>query len=961
MNVLESSKKLKPEVGFQGDLIVSAIRYEGPVGKQYGFKDGKVTKGKNYRSAKAVGETIAFKTFEEFADWRKLLTSDYILMSGTFNEVIGGVPVVYKGDERPGELSASKMYLGHRGRPGILIIDIDVKDAAEVAGLLLCGDQPYKAFEAALDALSKILPEADVCALMIGWSTSSNLSKDGVQVKVTGGIRIYIPVTDASRIPEFLEIMHKRSWLCGEGWAFVDGAGNFQERSFVDLALSRPTQTDYAAPDLKDGLTQDRGWEVREGEYLDPGMVAPLTAEEEERYEIAVSQAKAKLAPEMTAQRNLWLKKNAKEHEKEGLSPKRAKAAATQLLDNGVLFPTGFVIFDDGTEVSVLELLTNGAAYDGKTCCDPVEPDYNDGASVGIFYWNDGNRPCIYSFAHGSRWYAIKYDAESLQKIIETADREEIVRGLALSEPGDAVEYAQMEGEAAKALKLGTAREPLRKAINELKRRANVEVSTNGVSDDGSDEILHPDKPTDIADKFLKARYSERTATTLVEQNEDYFHYIGTHFIEVRLSAVRAEMYDFLGAGKKRSGGDIVPFNPKMKAVTEVMDAVKAKTHLSSRLNPPYWIDGRQDPAPDDILVTTNGLLQMSSRELLPHDASFFSLNSLSYAYDADAPEPECFYKFLDGLFGDDQQAEDLLQEMFGYILSGASSLQKILMIIGPKRSGKGTLGRVLVKLVGSANSCSPRLESLGSRFGLQPLIGKKLAYMSDVRLDGLAKQQTIAENLLRISGEDDVNVERKNRPDWFGRLPSRFFMSSNMVPRIADPSGALSGRISMLVLKNSFYGHEDPELTDKLLAELPGILLWSLDGWARLKAQGHFTVPASSADAVASLERLTSPVLAFLYDECVIEAKAEVPVDALFLGWKHWNEGQNRKFPGSKESFCRDVYAAVSGVGRIRKRLGKSRPYYFRGIRLRNAQDGMDADGVSEGIHARTDGFWYR
>ena len=71
---------------------------------------------------------------------------------------------------------------------------------------------------------------------------------------------------------------------------------------------------------------------------------------------------------------------------------------------------------------------------------------------------------------------------------------------------------------------------------------------------------------------------------------------------------------------------------------------------------------------------------------------------------------------------------------------------------------------------------------------------------VNDIFRDYQAKQATIAENLLRISGEDDVNVERKNRVDWFGRLPSRFLMLSNLVPRVVDPSGALSGRFVMHV-----------------------------------------------------------------------------------------------------------------------------------------------------------------
>jgi predicted P-loop ATPase len=480
MSMPEKPENLKPDAAEPALLIVSAVRYEGPVGKPYRYKNGKVTKGKNYRSKKAGGETLEFNSFGDFATWRKPLKSEYMLVSGTF-VAVGEVPVVYKDEEGPGEVSASKKYLAHRVQPGILIGDIDFKDPDEVAGLYLGGEQPYKTKDEALSAFDKVVPEADDCALLICWSTSSNLFKGKKQVKGKGGIRFYLPVKDASKIPELLEIMLKRSWLRGEGWAFVDEAGKFQERGLVDTALERPTQPDYAAPDLRDGLTQDREWDEFDGDYLDPASVAPLTEEEEEQYQQAVASAKAALASEMAAQRKKWLAKEAKKQEKKGLSPKRAMSAAVQLLDNGVLFPTGSVIFDDGTEVSVLDLLTDGAEYDGKTCKDPVEPGYNGGASVGRYYWNDGEGPGIHSFAHGKKWYAIKHNAESAMAAIESGDDNVVSLALAQTAFASKSEELRLEKKAAKALGLGNNVTVFRADVASTKKRLRDKGGKEGL------------------------------------------------------------------------------------------------------------------------------------------------------------------------------------------------------------------------------------------------------------------------------------------------------------------------------------------------------------------------------------------------------------------------------------------------------------------------------------------------
>ncbi|MFG2380324.1 hypothetical protein [Streptomyces avermitilis] len=50
------------------------------------------------------------------------------------------------------------------------------------------------------------------------------------------------------------------------------------------------------------------------------------------------------------------------------------------------------------------------------------------------------------------------------------------------------------------------------------------------------------------------------------------------------------------------------------------------------------------------------------------------------------------------------------------------------MLIVGPSRSGKGTIARVLKELVGKENLAGPTLAGLGTNFGLSTLIGKPLA-----------------------------------------------------------------------------------------------------------------------------------------------------------------------------------------------------------------------------------------
>ena len=164
-------------------------------------------------------------------------------------------------------------------------------------------------------------------------------------------------------------------------------------------------------------------------------------------------------------------------------------------------------------------------------------------------------------------------------------------------------------------------------------------------------------------------------------------------------------------------------------------------------------------------------------------------------------------------MWPDDPDLIELLQEYIGYILSGRTDMQKMLLLIGPTRSGKGTIARMLAALVGRGHVVGPTLASLGTNFGLSPPSSKPLAVVSDARLSSQAPTDTIVERLLSITGEDMLTVDRKYREPWSGKLPSRFVILSNELP-VPDSSGAIANRLLILQMTESFLGREDQTST---------------------------------------------------------------------------------------------------------------------------------------------------
>jgi putative DNA primase/helicase len=314
----------------------------------------------------------------------------------------------------------------------------------------------------------------------------------------------------------------------------------------------------------------------------------------------------------------------------------------------------------------------------------------------------------------------------------------------------------------------------------------------------------------------------------------------------------------------------------------------------------------------------------------------------LGYDFDRNAKPPAEWLRFLGELWGNDQESIDALQEWFGYLLTADTAQQKILMIVGPKRSGKGTIARLLSAVVGRQNCSSPTLSGLATNFGLAPLIGKTVAIFADARLSGRVDSQVIVERLLSISGEDSQTIDRKHLTSWTGNLPTRFVLISNELPRLGDSSGAMPSRMVVLNLTKSFFGKEDTDLTRRLLAELPSILLWSIAGWARLHDRGWFTQPASSKGLLEDLESLSSPIASFVADHCEINPESQTPIKEIFDAWKEWCKEQGKEHPGDHAGFGRSLRAAVPSLKTVQIKEGEGsdakKVRVFRGLRLSGA-----------------------
>jgi putative DNA primase/helicase len=441
---------------------------------------------------------------------------------------------------------------------------------------------------------------------------------------------------------------------------------------------------------------------------------------------------------------------------------------------------------------------------------------------------------------------------------------------------------------------------------------------------------VDPSDTYEAALDWLESKFVLRGSRLLHYWQGKFWLFQSTHYVPLSDEDMRSRAYSHLAKCVDPRGSRL---RIKKMLVDNLLDGARAAAKLEDTISQPAFLDGSSRD-PRDFIAFKNGLLHIKTRKLISPTPAFFNANALDFDYDATAKSPTEFLSFLQSIFPDDVEAIEAVQEWIGYFLTPDTSQQKSLLFVGPPRSGKGTFGRILARLVGAANTCAPTLTTLATQFGLQHLIGKRLAIISDARASG-RDILAITEALLRITGEDYVSIPRKFKDDFTCRLTTRFLIMSNELPALADSSGALASRFIILRMTKSFLGKEDHGLEERLNAEIPQIVNWGLDGLDRLNKRGHFIQPASAVHLVEQLDSLGSPIKEFLSDHCDILPGAYIDRNVLFARWVRQCNEQNRE-PGTLYSFGRQLIAAAPSVEVIQVREGEDRPRCYRGIRLK-------------------------
>ncbi len=466
-----------------------------------------------------------------------------------------------------------------------------------------------------------------------------------------------------------------------------------------------------------------------------------------------------------------------------------------------------------------------------------------------------------------------------------------------------------------------------------------------------------PDHSRRLAELFLMG-YCNKNKLTLRLWNDVFYVWKSYYWKERKTNPVKRDVVNFVEKEFQRiykfelqqfqaNPNAIKP--PKQRDATTKLNAnvfqhVQAICGLSDDIPAPSWInpDLECPVNPLDVIATPSGLVKINeyitgrADTIIPNTPDFFNHNAIDYAVSFDAPEPARWLQFLDEVWTHDSDSKALLQEWFGYLLTSDTSLQKMLLLLGAPGCGKGTILRVIKHAIGAGNCCSPSFSSLSEPRGLASLLEKSVALIGDARITKNTDTGILTERLLSISGEDSVPVDRKWHPEISVKLNTRIVISTNKIPRLEDTSGAFQRRFSILRFTRKFTDVADSNLEEKLKVELPGIFNWAIEGLARLRERGRFTVPKSSETASRLMSDLGSNLKSFLQEECVIGPECEVERRAVFERWKEWCEENNVKDVGTANQFGVSLFEALPSLETFRRRIAGKHVWHYRGVGMK-------------------------
>lgn len=271
------------------------------------------------------------------------------------------------------------------------------------------------------------------------------------------------------------------------------------------------------------------------------------------------------------------------------------------------------------------------------------------------------------------------------------------------------------------------------------------------------------------------------------------------------------------------------------------------------------------------LLNCTNGVLDLRTGKLLPHDPMRAISKLCPWPYEEDAPPPTRWLSFLEKVLPDPAMRE-WLHLLFGYCLSGLTSDQAFWVLWGAGANGKSTTLDVLHGILGPDYAqVAPSTLLMEKRPG-QATNDTATLHGARVVIHGDLPKGYLDTDLIKsLTGDAKVRARHLYAESFEFSPQCKLLISANTRPTMNESTEAVWRRLKLQPFDIRIAEAERILDYYKLLLaeEAVSILRWAVDGWGLYRKAGRVPEPQASKRAVDTYKADSDVLSQFIADAC--------------------------------------------------------------------------------------------
>lgn len=295
--------------------------------------------------------------------------------------------------------------------------------------------------------------------------------------------------------------------------------------------------------------------------------------------------------------------------------------------------------------------------------------------------------------------------------------------------------------------------------------------------------------------------------------------------------------------------------------------------------------------ANEDIINFQNGILQLSTRKLLPHSPDYKCTIQIPCNYIPNLPlaKAPVTLKYLQDLTSGNIEDMSTLLEVLGLVISNVkgSRTKKLLILVGAGDTGKSKYRSLAEMLVGAENCSTASINQLTSRFGLGVIYGKRLIGDGDMEFSRVAE----IDILKQLTGDDTISMEQKFQNPFSAKFNGFIWFNCNSLPSFGGDRGVHVYERFLIISCDNVIPKEkqDPNLLEKLYAEREVTVSVVVQFLLALIKNNYVFTESKKTKQNRMKYQLQNDSLALFLRECCEISKGRTPTAYFKREYKKW------------------------------------------------------------------------